>query len=379
MIARLRYHFRSKSSKDSSPSSPPTSPGFGKMPNFKCVICFETYSSLEGFIVCKPFESGITSPREPHKLCIDCIRGHSHAAVEDMTLAPGGIGLRCPDPSCKNVLHFADFKFYLSPEVHGRLEKRMQHESVTSASLSDLVTCSSCSLQACVDDVYYFFTCECGRTQCRNCPRLYDEKHEGKACEELNEEENENNKMESKLSEIVVRVCHRCNVQYVKQDGCNKMTCRCSATQCYICREKDIHYEHFCDCETRQIHGKCPKCSKTCRLFENAEELDEQRMKQIQQGIEQVESHYEMIPIAPPAHGRMNEKNEGYYEILVDELCSKLALIESINDIEKDALTRLKDANRQELNQIRLRCQTFRAKADERVDEIKRILRSLET
>jgi hypothetical protein len=190
--------------------------------------------------------------------------------------------------------------------------------------------------------------------------------------------------MESKLSEIVVRVCHRCNVQYVKQDGCNKMTCRCGATQCYICREKDITYEHFCDCETRQIHGRCRKCLKNCRLFENAEELDEQRMKQIQHGIDKVVSQYETLPIIPPpppipAHGRRVEQKDGYYEILVDELCSKLALIESIDEIERDALTRLKNANRQELNQIRQRCQAFRVKADERVDEIKRILRTLET
>uniref|UniRef100_A0A914QPS4 Uncharacterized protein n=2 Tax=Panagrolaimus davidi TaxID=227884 RepID=A0A914QPS4_9BILA len=162
------------------------------------------------------------------------------------------------------------------------------------------------------------------------------------------------------------------------------MTCRCGATQCYICRQKDITYEHFCDCETRQIHGRCRKCLKNCRLFENAEELDEQRMKQIQDGIDKVESQYETLPINPPpppipAHGRRVEKNEGYYEILVDELCSKLSLIESINEIERDALTRLKNANRQELNQIRQRCQAFRVKADERVDEIKRILRTLET
>uniref|UniRef100_A0A914Y5R5 Uncharacterized protein n=1 Tax=Panagrolaimus superbus TaxID=310955 RepID=A0A914Y5R5_9BILA len=167
MIARLRRRFESKSR--DSVGSPPTSPGFGKSLNFQCVICFESYPSQEGFIVCKPFEAAVTSPRDPHKLCIDCIRGHCHAAIDDMALAPGGIGLRCPDPNCKNVLHFADFKFYLGPEDHERLEKRMQHESVTSASLSDLVA-------------------------------------------------------ESKLSEIVVRVCHRCNVQYVKQDGCNKMT-----------------------------------------------------------------------------------------------------------------------------------------------------------
>uniref|UniRef100_A0A914YPH4 Uncharacterized protein n=1 Tax=Panagrolaimus superbus TaxID=310955 RepID=A0A914YPH4_9BILA len=100
-------------------------------------------------------------------------------------------------------------------------------------------------------------------------------------------------------------------------------------------------------------------------------------MKEIQHGIEEVETHYATIPIPIPGQ-RMEEQKEGYYEILVDELCSKLALIETIDEIEREALARLKHANRQELNQIQLRCQAFRSKADERVDEIKRILKSLE-
>ena len=103
-------------------------------------------------------------------------------------------------------------------------------------------------------------------------------------------------------------------------------------------------------------------------------------MRQIRQGIDAVESHYEAIPIIhAPNNNNFDQQKEGYYEILVDELCSKLALVESIDEIEKDAMRKLKDANRQELVVIQQRCLNFRLKAEERVDEIKRILRSLET
>ena len=51
---------------------------------------------------------------------------------------------------------------------------------------------------------------------------------------------------EKQLNEALIRKCPRCAVQFVKETGCNKMTCRCGMTQCYLCRESGIGYDHFC-------------------------------------------------------------------------------------------------------------------------------------
>ena len=34
-------------------------------------------------------------------------------------------------------------------------------------------------------------------------------------------------------------------LQFLKEEGCNKITCPCKATMCYICRAKNVDYNHF--------------------------------------------------------------------------------------------------------------------------------------
>ena len=58
--------------------------------------------------------------------------------------------------------------------------------------------------------------------------------------------------IESRLTEAMLRKCHRCNKYFVKEYGCNKMTCTCGATSCYVCRAEDIDYDHFDGSEGRE-------------------------------------------------------------------------------------------------------------------------------
>lgn len=42
------------------------------------------------------------------------------------------------------------------------------------------------------------------------------------------------------MTEATVRNCPKCKAKIVKEEGCNKITCRCGGTICYICREPNV-------------------------------------------------------------------------------------------------------------------------------------------
>ncbi|KAG2172353.1 hypothetical protein INT43_004895 [Umbelopsis isabellina] len=79
--------------------------------------------------------------------------------------------------------------------------------------------------------------------------------------------------VEKAMADAVKRTCPVCSLSFQKSDGCNKMTCRCGYTMCYVCR-KDIgkeSYAHFCQ-HFRELPGRaCGDCSK-CDLYKTESE-----------------------------------------------------------------------------------------------------------
>lgn len=86
--------------------------------------------------------------------------------------------------------------------------------------------------------------------------------------------------VEAARTNAVKRVCPRCGTAFVKSSGCNKLTCVCGYSMCYLCR-KNIGktgnndgaegYRHFCE-HFRPVPGqKCTQCDK-CDLYKNEEE-----------------------------------------------------------------------------------------------------------
>ncbi|KAL2121554.1 hypothetical protein VTJ04DRAFT_5581 [Mycothermus thermophilus] len=118
----------------------------------------------------------------------------------------------------------------------------------------------------------------CGRSSCLSCGKAWADVH---VCHEsalvaLRTQ------VEQAMSMAVKRVCPRCNTSFVKNSGCNKLTCPCGYKMCYVCRKDiggtgdgpDVGYRHFC--QHFRPHGdgrKCDQCN-LCNLWET-EDTDE--------------------------------------------------------------------------------------------------------
>uniref|UniRef100_A0A914QWP0 RING-type domain-containing protein n=1 Tax=Panagrolaimus davidi TaxID=227884 RepID=A0A914QWP0_9BILA len=147
---------------------------------FECPLCCGIYDIVnDGSVTCMPFKADSKvefSGKNHHTICVNCIKEYSHSAITGR-VAHGGL---------------ASFEKYLDDEIRKPFLERLQEQCVLDTGLKDLVTCPECGYKVCVPHTDTFYDCECGRRQCRNCPKLYDAKHFGKTCKQLAEEEARN-------------------------------------------------------------------------------------------------------------------------------------------------------------------------------------------
>ncbi|KAM3538921.1 hypothetical protein ARSEF1564_008160 [Beauveria bassiana] len=114
------------------------------------------------------------------------------------------------------------------------------------------------------------FTCQspdCKRISCLSCHKPWKDIH---ICHESSLV-SLRTQVEQAMSMAVKRVCPRCNTSFVKNSGCNKLTCPCGYKMCYVCRADlgDEGYRHFCDHFRPDGDPRpCKECDR-CNLWES--------------------------------------------------------------------------------------------------------------
>ena len=119
------------------------------------------------------------------------------------------------------------------------------------------------------------FQCQspsCALPSCLSCFKLWHDPH---VCYE-SAAQSLRTTIEAARTAAVKRSCPRCGMNFVKESGCNKLSCVCGYLMCYSCRKglgngvAGEGYSHFCQ-HFKAAGGKCGDCDR-CDLYKAEDE-----------------------------------------------------------------------------------------------------------
>lgn len=164
--------------------------------------------------------------------------------------------------------------------------------AIENGNLDELEECPFCDFKAIVPvpaNEDREFRCQnenCGIVSCRLCNL---ETHVPLSCEEKAKDKgiNARHAVEEAMTEALVRTCNKCKNKFVKDVGCNKMTCpTCGTHMCYVCKQTVTNYNHFSDSAhpSPAAANKCPLNDDVeARHDADVKKAEEEAMKKVRE------------------------------------------------------------------------------------------------
>ncbi|TQB69661.1 hypothetical protein MPDQ_001570 [Monascus purpureus] len=261
------------------------------------------------------FEQMSTCSTSSHIICYNCIRRTLHEALFgqgwNKSVDIERSTLKCIAPlshgTCDGHLHTEVVKRAIildkaGWEIYRKFEDRVASETLLKSQMK-LIRCPFCAYAE-ADSVYH---------PCINCHKPWRDPH---ICHEPLLLDLRTT-VEAARTAAVKRTCPRCGLSFVKSSGCNKLTCVCGYSMCYLCRkalgprlrgpgrqgrrvpphennvnpdgaalgpemnedededeeedEEPEGYKHFCEHFRANPGSRCTECNK-CDLYQDVDE-----------------------------------------------------------------------------------------------------------
>ncbi|XP_022167896.1 ATP-dependent RNA helicase DEAH11, chloroplastic-like [Myzus persicae] len=188
-----------------------------------------------------------------HMFCSACIKKGTEVAV-------GGskVDIKC-FADCGEEFNLTMIKSIVDDKLYQRIMRLKQAQEIKAAGIEGLETCAFCDYSVILSPDLKIINClnpECKKETCRQCR---EESHFPYRCDQIEKapEVQVRTMIENKMTEVLIRICYNCKRKFVKEDGCNKMTCSCGKQMCYICRQPvNSNYAHFY--HQTVMENKCP-------------------------------------------------------------------------------------------------------------------------
>ena len=195
--------------------------------------------------------------RGGHTYCTDCATRGSQVA-----LGQGATVILCLG-QCDQELQEKELARALPPDLMARiLAKRQKDELERALKGQGLIQCHKCDFSAIVEDAMMkVLVCQTPSCLAETCVSCGKPGHLPLDCDaSRDKKEKARKEVEEQLTKAMVRKCHKCNKEFIRDTGCNVMTCPCGAMQCYICH-KPLYRHVPCACKGAdmtddQIHAR---------------------------------------------------------------------------------------------------------------------------
>jgi hypothetical protein len=172
---------------------------------------------------------------------------------------------------------------FLTEQTAIALDRAEAEANLRKAGIENLESCPFCpfAMEYPPVDEHREFKCqhpECLEVSCRLCR---EKTHIPKTCEEYRREQgiSVRNQVDEAMSRALIRNCNKCKTPFIKEEGCNKMTCTqggCRNVQCYIC-SASCGYEHFNDKTRGGKDGNCPLFDADIQVRHENEVIEAQK------------------------------------------------------------------------------------------------------
>ena len=251
-----------------------------------CKVCLEEFKNEE-LVKCST-----TSLEHQHFVCSTCLEGYIHSQLinnigNNECMFHGAE--KCNGIYNDNVID----KVIDNPETKEKWDEMISITNIFKLSniCDNYQICPLCRKWGCIfdttnsdtinndttnSDTKLTINCQhCHLSWCNNCKR---ESHGDDSCYKLKFKEHETEEQQCEIidkmildtiSSIITRKCATCGCAYIKDDGCNLMTCyKCCGMTCYLCNAK-IYYKEDKGKYWHFIGNDFSDEDAVCSLFNN--------------------------------------------------------------------------------------------------------------
>lgn len=214
-----------------------------------CGCCFTEFA-MNRMVHC-------SSETEFHWFCMVCPKAYAETQV-----GQGKHELVCfSTDTCQGGFSNDQRQLFMDEKLTIALDRIEAEAALRLAGIENLESCPFCPFAAeypPVEETKLFY-CQnefCYTVSCRLCKK---ESHIPKSCEEFAKENglSVRRQIEEAMTSAMIRLCNKCKTPFIKEEGCNKMSCKCGNVQCYVC-SNSCGYDHFNDVARGGKSGNCP-------------------------------------------------------------------------------------------------------------------------